>query len=187
MERFQDVPGGRVVAVSVDGAHRFSKTKVESIDLVAGFGAAGDAHAGVTVQHRYLADKDAAAPNLRQVHLLHEEFLDEVRDAGFDVPAGGLGENILTAGVDLLGLPTDTVLRLGPDAVVRVTGLRNPCNQIDSYRPGLQALCYGVDADGQRTRRAGVMGVVEQGGVVRAGDAVDVVVPAGTPRPLDVV
>lgn len=179
--------GARVVAVSIDGAHRFSKVPAESIRLRAGHGAEGDAHAGATVQHRYLAERGPEAPNLRQVHLLHEEFLEDVRAAGFDVPPGGLGENILTSGLDLLGLPTDTVLRIGPDAVVRVTGLRSPCRQIDDYRPGLMALCFGVDAAGNGTRLVGVMGVVEKGGVVRAGDAVDVVVPAGPHRPLEVV
>lgn len=179
--------GPRVVGVSVDDRHRFSKLPADSIDLVAGLGVAGDAHAGPTVQHRYLARRHPDAPNLRQVHLLHQEFLDEVATEGFDVPPGGLGENVTTAGVDLLDLPADTQLRLGEDVIVRVTGLRNPCPQIDDYRWGLQARCWGRDAAGNRTLLVGVMGVVERGGTVRPGDAIAVVVPEGPHLKLEVV
>lgn len=191
--RFVDddhAPGGEhahVVAVSVDGEHRFSKVPAESILLIAGHGVAGDAHAGTTVQHRYLAAQDAAAPNLRQVHLLHRELLDEAAAHGIDVPPGGMGENILTRGLDVLGLPTGTRLRIGGDAVVRVTGLRNPCHQIEDYRPGLLALCYGEAEDGTRTRRAGIMGVVERSGQVRAGDTITVDPPPQPWRGLEVV
>lgn len=179
--------GPHVVAVSVDDRHRFSKVPADSIDLVEGLGVRGDAHAGPTVRHRYLARRDPDAPNLRQVHLLHQEFLDDVAGQGFDVPPGGLGENITTAGVDLLGLPADSLLRLGEDAVVRVTGLRTPCPQIDDYQWGLQALCWDTDAAGNRTRRVGVMGVVEHGGTVRPGDEIGVMVPKGPHRELRAV
>ncbi len=182
--------GGRaptVVAVSRSAEHRFSKEPVDTIQLLMGHGVEGDAHAGATVRHRYLAARDATAPNLRQVHLLHHEFLEEAAAHGIEVPPGGMGENILTRGLDVLGLPTGTRLRIGEDAVVRVTGLRNPCDQIEAYRPGLLALCYGVDEEGARTRRAGIMGVVERSGQVRAGDTITVDPPPQPWRGLEVV
>lgn len=175
-----------VAAVSLDGAHRFSKPVAESITLVEGLGVLGDAHAGTTVQHRSRVARDPNQPNLRQVHLLGREFLDAARAAGFDIGAGDLGENILTSGIALERLARDTVLRLGPEARVRVTGLRNPCVQIDDFRPGLLALAVGVDDAGSVLRRAGVMSVVVRGGVVRPSDLIVVEEPAGT-TPLDVV
>ena len=166
-----------VVGVSQDDAHRFSKVPREDIELVAGHGVAGDAHAGTTVKHRSRVARDPSQPNLRQVHLIHQEFLDLAREHGYELRAGDLGENVLTVGVDLLGLPRGTLLRLGDTATVRVTGLRNPCHQIDDFRAGLLKLAVTRDEVGQIVRRAGVMSVVEVGGVVRAGDRVTVVLP----------
>ena len=170
---------GDVVAVARDGAHRFSKPLAPSIRLVAGLGVEGDAHQGVTVQHRSRVAKDPGQPNLRQVHLLHAELLDELKAKGLDVPPGAIGENVLTRGLHLLALSRGTRLRLGADAVVEITGLRNPCAQLDRYRPGLMKATLDRAADGSLIRKAGVMAVVVEGGEVRPGDAVAVVeVPA---------
>lgn len=168
-----------VVAVSRAGEHLFSKQTVPEIVLVAGVGVQGDAHAGVTVQHRSRVAVDPAQPNLRQVHLLHAELHDELREQDFDVAPGELGENITTRGIDLLGLPRGTVLRLGSEAVVEVTGLRNPCRQINAFRSGLMQAVLGRTEDGVLLRKAGVMGVVTSGGSVRPGDTIVVRRPDG--------
>jgi MOSC domain-containing protein YiiM len=144
----------------------------------------GDAHSGVTVQHRSRVARDPSQPNLRQVHLIHVELLDEVDEAGFTVPPGAMGENVTTSGIDLLSLPLGTHLRIGTEAVVEVTGLRNPCLQIEGYEPGLLKRMVGRDEAGNVVRRAGVMSVVLQGGVVRPGDAIAVELPAEPHTPL---
>jgi MOSC domain-containing protein YiiM len=174
-----------VVAVSRDGHHRFSKPTADEITLLAGLGVEGDTHAGVTVQHRSRVAVDPTQPNLRQVHLIHAELHDELRQRGFTVAAGQLGENITTRGLDLLGLPRGTVLRLGPRAVVEVTGLRNPCTQIDDFSPGLLAEVVGRDEHGRVVRKAGIMSIVVQSGRVRPGDTIDVQLPDGPHEPLD--
>jgi MOSC domain-containing protein YiiM/ribosomal protein S18 acetylase RimI-like enzyme len=168
---------GRVVGLAVDGEHRFSKVPQQRIDLVEGFGVEGDAHAGATVQHRSHVRRNPDQPNLRQVHLMPREFFDLVREHGYEVEGGDLGENVLTEGIDLVHLPRDTVLRIGPEAVLRVTGLRNPCWQIDGFRDGLLKLSVTVGDDGQVERRTGIMTVVEQSGPVHVGDAVVVELP----------
>ncbi|MEV7596344.1 MOSC domain-containing protein [Kitasatospora sp. NPDC089797] len=177
--------GGTVVAVSSNAEYSFSKPNRAGITLLAGLGVEGDVHAGVTVRHRSRVAKDPTVPNLRQVHLIHRELLTELDGSGFDVAPGALGENITTEGVDLLGLPVGAVLRIGPEAVVEVTGLRNPCLQIDGFRPGLLKQVVRRAADGTIVRRAGIMGVVLAGGPVRPGDAITVELPAGPHRPLD--
>jgi MOSC domain-containing protein YiiM len=173
-----------VVAVSRARDHTFSKSPRDRIMLLAGLGVDGDAHAGVTVQHRSRVRRDPTQPNLRQVHLIATELLDELGRSGYRVAAGDLGENVTTTGVDLLGLPTGTLLRLGDRAVVAITGLRNPCRQIDDFADGLLKLVLGRDRGGNLIRRAGVMGVVITGGPVRAGDPIGVDRPPGVPRPL---
>ncbi len=170
---------GRVVSLSRSAAHGFSKQVEREIRLLEGHGVEGDAHAGVTAKHRSRVARDPTQPNLRQVHLIHGELLDELNAAGFDVAPGDLGENILMRGVDLLGLATGACLHIGETAVVEVTGLRNPCGQIEAFRPGLLAACVGRTADGRIVRKAGVMGIVVAGGVVRVGDAVRIIAPAG--------
>jgi MOSC domain-containing protein YiiM len=170
---------GSVVAVARDALHRFSKQTVPEIRLLAGLGVEGDAHAGTTVQHRSRVARDPSQPNLRQVHLIHREVLDEVGADGFVVPPGAMGENITTEGVDLLALPAGTRLAIGDAAVVEVTGLRNPCVQIDGYEAGLMRRMVGRDADGTVVRRAGVMSIVLTGGVVRPGDPIEVRLPDG--------
>ncbi|MGW4377027.1 MOSC domain-containing protein [Streptomyces albidoflavus] len=176
---------GRITAVSSDGAHGLSKPNRAGITLLAGLGVAGDAHAGVTVQHRSRVARDPSQPNLRQVHLLHDELLAELAAAGHPVAPGELGENVTTHGVDLLALPTGALLRLGPEAVVEVTGLRNPCLQIDAFQEGLLRRVVGRAPDGSVVRKAGIMGVVRVGGTLRPGDPVGVELPVGEHRPLE--
>ena len=165
----------RVISVSRDDEHRFTKPPRESITLVAGLGVEGDAHFGATVQHLSRVRRDPSQPNLRQVHLIHRELFDEVTA---EIAPGELGENVTTEGVDLLGLPRGTRLRLGDEAVVELTGLRNPCVQIDRFEPGLLKQVVGTDAEGATVRKAGVMAVVITGGVVRPGDPIGVEIPA---------
>jgi len=174
----------RVVAVSRDARHHFSKSNGLWIKLIAGLGVEGDAHAGRTVKHRSRVARDPSQPNLRQVHLLHSELLSELQAKGFTIAAGQIGENVLTEGVDLLALSTGTRLHLGGEAVVELTGLRNPCVQLDRFSKGLMAAVLDRDADGGLVRKAGVMGIVLQTGEVRPGDAIRVVPPAGPHRPL---
>jgi MOSC domain-containing protein YiiM len=173
-----------VVAVHRSGSHTFSKRTLDSITLVAGLGVDGDVHAGGTVRHRSRVAKDPHQPNLRQVHLVATETLAALAAQGFDVAPGTIGENITTAGIDLLALPTGSLVRFGPDALVAVTGLRNPCRQLDDLAPGLMAALIDRDRTGQLVRKAGVMGVVVQGGEVVAGAPIAVVVPPWPHRPL---
>ncbi len=168
---------GSVVAVSLSTGHVFSKSNHARIHLVAGLGVEGDAHAGRTVQHRSRVARDPSQPNLRQVHLIHAELLDELRDAGFAVAPGQMGKNVTTRGLDLLGLPLGTRLCLGDTAVIELTGLRNPCAQINDFQPGLLVAVLGRDAEGNLIRRTDVMGIVLVGGDVSAGDGVGVELP----------
>jgi MOSC domain-containing protein YiiM len=168
----------KVEAVSTGAIHRIGKENADAIRLVAGLGVDGDVHAGETVKHRSRVRKDPTQPNLRQVHLIHTELHEELAGRGFPVIAPGqMGENVTTSGVELLSLPRGTRLRLGQEAVVEVTGLRNPCNQLDEIAPGLMKAVLDRDADGEVVRKSGVMGVVLQGGEVRPGDAIEVELP----------
>lgn len=175
---------GTVTAVSRSGAHTFTKPNEERITLLEGLGVEGDAHAGETVKHRSRVARDPNQPNLRQVHLIHEELHQELRQQGFEVAPGQMGENVTTRGVDLLGLPVGTRLRLGDSAVVEVTGLRNPCSQLNSIQPGLMAATLDRDADGNLIRKAGIMGVVISGGEVYPDDEIQVELPTGPHQPL---
>jgi len=178
--------GPRVVGLARSGRHGFSKQPCERVVLVAGLGVAGDAHAGETVQHLSRARSDPGQPNLRQVHLIHAELLDDLADKGFAIASGDLSENILTRGIDLLGLPAGATLHIG-ESVVRVTGLRNPCAQIEAFQPGLLAHMVEQRADGSLARKCGVMGAVERGGEITVGAAIGVALP-GAPRcPLEPV
>jgi len=161
-----------VAAVHRKPTHSFSKTTVASIELVPGHGVRDDAHCGATVKHRSRVAKDPTQPNLRQVHLLHEELFSEVRDAGLHVLPGQLGENVTTRGLDMLSLSAGTRLRLGTHAVVELTGLRNPCAQIEAFSPGLLAAVSGRAADGSVIRKTGVMAIVVEGGLVHGGDPI---------------
>ena len=176
-----------VTAVSRDGAHQFSKAPVEAIALLVGLGLAQDAHAGRTVQHLSRMRRDPSQPNLRQVHLIHAELHDELAGQGFAVAPGDMGENVTTRGLDLLALPTGARLRLGETAVVEVTGLRNPCVQLDRFAEGLLAAVVDRAPDGSVIRKAGIMSVVVAAGEVRAGDPITVELPDGPHRPLEPV
>lgn len=176
--------GAIVTAVSCSASHSFSKKNQLSIRLLAGLGVAGDAHAGETVRHRSRVAKDPTQPNLRQVHLIHAELHDELNAAGFDVGAGEMGENVTTRGIDLLSLPEGTRLHIGDTAIIEVTGLRNPCVQIDRFRKGMMKAVLDRDAEGNLVRKAGVMGIVLEGGDVRLGDAIRIELPEKPHRPL---
>ena len=175
---------GQVEAVSRRAGHSFSKTPVEAVTLVVGLGVEGDGHAGATVQHLSRQRRDPTLPNLRQVHVVHTELFDELATRGFHLAPGDIGENVLFRGVDLLALPTGSRLSLGGQAVVELTGLRNPCRQLDRFADGLMAAMLRRDADGGLVRLAGVMAVVVEGGQVQAGDAVQVRLPDGAHIPL---
>ncbi|MGW0564035.1 MOSC domain-containing protein [Streptomyces sp. NPDC003016] len=177
--------GGTVTAVSSNGEYAFTKPNRASITLLAGLGVEGDVHAGTTVKHRSRVAQDPTQPNLRQVHLIHEELFGELLQEGFTVEPGQLGENITTSGIGLLGLPRGTLLHIGGEAVVEITGLRNPCVQIDAFQDGLLKQVISRDAEGNTVRRAGIMSVVRAGGVVRPGDRIEVVLPAEPHRPLE--
>lgn len=173
-----------VVAVSSSPTHSFSKLDRASIRLIDGLGVEGDAHQGATVKHRSRVTRDPSQPNLRQVHLIHRELLAELCAAGFPVSPGLLGENVTTEGIDLLGLPTGTRLRLGASAIIEVTGLRNPCVQLDRLQPGLMAATLGRDRDGTLVRKAGVMAIVVAGGEIRPGDSIHAELPPAPHRRL---
>lgn len=177
----------RVLAVSRSATHSFSKPTCDAIRLRAGLGIEGDAHQGTTVQHRSRVARDPTQPNLRQVHLIHAELFDELRAAGFDIAPGQIGENVTTQSLDLLALPTGTRLLLGDHAVVELTGLRNPCVQLNGFRPGLMAAVLDRDAAGNPVRKSGVMGIVLAGGTVRPGDALRVALPQTPHRALQPV
>lgn len=168
---------GTVVAVARDAVHRFSKTVCETIVLVEGEGVMGDAHRGATVQHLSRIAVDPTQPNLRQLHLLQSELHHELARQGFTVNAGDMGENVLTQGIDLLGLPRGTRLAIGNTAVVKVTGLRNPCHQLDKFQKGLLAAVFEKMADGSLNRKAGIMAIVLSGGCISPGDAIMVQLP----------
>jgi MOSC domain-containing protein YiiM len=170
--------------VSSSPIHSFSKQVLPAIVLVAGYGVEGDAHAGATVKHRSRVARDPSRPNLRQVHLIHSELFATVAESGIDVRPGEMGENITTSGLDILALPTGTRLQIGASAVVEITGLRNPCAQIDAFAPGLLAEVVGRGPDGALIRKAGVMGIVVAGGTVCAGDAITVTLPPEPHRAL---
>jgi MOSC domain-containing protein YiiM len=177
---------GRVTAVSSNGTYAFSKPNRPSITLLPGLGVEGDVHAGETIRHQFRMTYEPDLPNLRQVHLMHEELFDELALKGYAVAAGRLGENITTRDVDLLGLPTGALLHLGAEAVVEVTGLRNPCAKINDFRQGLLGEMFAIDPEsGDFTFRSGVMAVVRQGGPVRPYDAVEVELPPAPHRPLE--
>lgn len=174
-----------VTAVSRGAEHTFSKRNQDSIRLLAGLGVEGDVHLGHVVQHRSRVARHPSQPNLRQVHLIHAELHDDLRARGFTVSPGAMGENVTTRGLNLLGLPAGARLSLGDSAVVEVTGLRNPCVQLERFQPGLMAAVLDRDEQGKLIRKAGVMGVVLASGEIRPGDAIRVVVPPPPHRPLE--
>jgi hypothetical protein len=181
------IMSGFVVAVSRSATHSFSKTNELTIRLLVGLGVDGDAHQGVTVKHRSRVARDPNQPNLRQVHLIQAELHDELRQTGFELQPGEMGENITTRGIDLSSLPTGTRLHIGHDAVVEITGLRNPCVQIDRHQTGLLSAVAMRDEHGIVVRKAGVMSIVVAGGEISPGDRIDVALPAEPHMSLGVV
>jgi MOSC domain-containing protein YiiM len=177
----------RVVGVSLARGHNFSKQPAFEIRLLTGLGVAGDAHVGEKVKHRSRVAKDPTQPNLRHVHLIQAELFDDLARGGFNVQLGDMGENIATRGVDLLGLPQATRLHVGSTAIIEVTGLRNPCVQIDRFQKGLMQAVLDRDIHGNVVRKAGIMAIVIQGGDVRAGDGIAIELPLGPLRPLSPV
>ena len=169
----------KVIAVSKSDAHTFNKYNCEKITLLEGLGIKGDAHLGTFVKHRSRVKKDPTTPNLRQVHLIHNELFDELSEKGFDVVPGQMGENITTIGLELLTLPKDTILKIGSAEIV-ITGLRNPCSQLESIQKGLMKALLGRDEQDNLIRKAGIMGTVQSGGDISPGDTITVILP---PRP----
>lgn len=175
----------KVVSVGRDAGHAFSKPTTGSIRLLTGLGVEGDAHCGITVKHRSRVAIDPSQPNLRQVHLIHAELFDELKLVGFDLAPGDLGENVTTRGIDLLRLPVGARLQLGDAASIEITGLRNPCAQIEAFWAGLLAAVLGRDTEGRLIRKSGVMAIVLAGGEVRPGDAISLTLPALPHRALE--
>ncbi len=176
-----------ITAVSRSPGHTLSKPNQPVIHLLEGLGVEGDAHAGQTVKHRSRVARDPAQPNRRQVHLIHSELHDELRGRGFYILPGQMGENLTTRGIDLLGLSTGTRLHVGETAILQVTGLRNPCHQLEQLQAGLMSAVLDRDAAGGLIRKAGIMAVVLAGGEVRPGDGIVVESPPGLPQPLQPV
>jgi MOSC domain-containing protein YiiM len=168
---------GRVIHISLGGAHTFTKKPVSSARFLEGLGLEGDVHAGRTVKHRSRVAVDPTQPNLRQVHLIQSELLAELVQAGYEVSAGRLGENVLTEGIDLLSLPAGTRLALGRDVVLELTGLRNPCAQLNDVGPGLMQRLAHRDDEGRLHRRAGVMAIVITTGDAKEGDMIEITLP----------
>jgi len=166
-----------VVSVNISSTHTFSKTKVDSISLLKGLGIEGDAHCGKMVKHRSRLKIRPLPINLRQVHLIHSKLFDELRIKGFDISPGLIGENITTKGIDLLNLPRGAKLLLGESAIVEITGLRNPCNQLNNLQDGLLSAVLDSDDEGNIIRKAGIMGIVSEGGIVKVGDEIRVCLP----------
>lgn len=174
-----------VLSVSISSSHTFHKTRCDSIRLLVGLGVEGDAHCGATVKHRSRVKADPTQPNLRQVHLIHAELFDELREAGYRVSPGEIGENITTQGIDLLSLPVGTRLHIGETAIVELTGLRNPCVQLDQFQSGLMKALLGKNDDGSLVRKSGVMGIVIEGGEVKPGNAITTQLPPEPHRKMD--
>lgn len=176
-----------VIAVASDSGHNFSKITKPVITVIAGLGVQGDAHMGRTVKHRSRVAKDPTVPNLRQIHLMHSELFEELSEKGFSIKPGQMGENVTTRGVDLLGLPQGARLHIGEDVVIEITGLRNPCSQIENHQKGLLKACLEKDENGKLIRKSGVMSIVLTGGDIQAGDKIEVVLPEGEHHALECV
>ncbi len=168
---------GKVTALSLSKSHEFSKQNQSQINLLKGLGVEGDCHSGEKVKHRSRVAQDPTQPNLRQVHLIHSELFDELNEKGFEVKPGEIGENITTQGINLLDLPTNTILEIGEYARVQITGLRNPCSQLDAFQKGLMKAVLDKDENDNLIRKSGIMGIVLEGGIVTLGAAINVILP----------
>jgi MOSC domain-containing protein YiiM len=178
---------GRVMSLSKSETHTFQKINQKKLNLIKGLGIEGDAHMGKTVKHRSRVAKDPSQPNLRQVHLIHSELHDELEGLGFKIKAGEMGENITTKGIDLLSLPKDTILNIGKNARIQITGLRNPCNQLNIFKKGLMNAVLDKDENGDLIRKAGIMGIVLEGGVIEVEDTIEIILPDKPHIKLDMV
>ena len=168
---------GKVFSVSKKSTHEFSKEIQEKIKLITMHGVDGDAHAGKYVKHRSRVKKDPNQLNIRQVHLMTSELLEEFQGVGHHIKPGDLGENITTVGIDLINLPKGTILKIGPEAEVEITGLREPCKQIEDFQNGLLKRVISKNNSGKLDVKSGVMSIVTQGGTVRPGDKIKVIYP----------
>jgi len=177
----------KIIALSKSEKYTFHKYNCEQIELHKGLGVEGDIHMGKTVKHRSRVAHDPSQPNLRQVHLIHSELLEELKEKGFTVKPGELGENITTAGINLLGLSKGTVLEIGETAKIEITGLRNPCKQLNTFQSGLMKAVIDKDEEGNLIRKSGIMGIVLEGGVVNVNDEIVMRIPAGNHIPLEKV
>jgi MOSC domain-containing protein YiiM len=173
---------GTVVSVNSSPTGGIGKDPQPQITLVANHGVEGDFHAGANVRHRSRAASTPEAPNLRQVHLIHSELFDEVAALGIDVKPGQMGENITTRGLSILDLTVGTRLHVGESAVIEITGLRNPCKQLNDIDKRLLGEVARKLEDGTIMRKAGIMGIVLEGGVIRPGDAIRAEVAEGAKR-----
>lgn len=167
---------GKVIALSKSDSHTFNKYNCDQINLLTGLGVEGDAHMGKMVKHRSRVKKDPNTANLRQVHLMHAELFEELSTKGFTVQPGQMGENITTRGIDLLNLPKNTILKIGASEI-KITGLRNPCSQLESIQPGLMKAVLDTNDQGEIVRKAGIMGIVQAGGEISTGDTIFVELP----------
>ena len=186
-EVLPDTLEARVASVHLSSTHTLQKYTREKIQLIAGIGVSGDAHSGVSVKHRSRVRRDPSQPNLRQVHLIHQELFTELEALGFSIQAGQMGENITTQGVDLLDLPKDTTLHIGENAIVQITGLRNPCAQLDTIQPGLMKALITRDDNDKLVRKAGVMSTVLCSGTVHPNDTIKIRLPEEPHIKLDTV
>ena len=178
---------GKIISLNKSPKHCLSKQPYASISLLKGLGVEGDVHMGKTVKHRSRVAKDPTQPNFRQIHLIPNELFTELRLLGFEVRAGEMGENITTEGINLLELPKDTILKIGLEAKIKITGLRNPCNQLNSIKSGLMQAVISKDASGNLIRKAGVMGIVIEGGVITLDDHIEIHLPSKPFEKLDKV
>jgi len=176
---------GKVIALSKSDNHTMQKFNTPQIRLLKGLGVEGDAHLGVTVKHRSRVAKDPTQPNLRQVHLIHHELHQELAQKGYEITPGQMGENITTQGIDLLSLPKNTVLKIGNSATIQITGLRNPCHQLDGIQKGLMKAVLDRDHAGKLIRKAGIMGIVLTDGVIKIEDSIEIHLPPSPHLPLE--
>ncbi|OBT91659.1 hypothetical protein VE01_10343 [Pseudogymnoascus verrucosus] len=152
-------PAGTITSLSLSPTHAFSKPPISRLVLIPGLGVEGDCHLGADIQHLSRMTVRPLPENLRQVHLMSGEFLEGLVVRGEEgkagegegkrrVKPGDLGENITTSGLDLEGLTRGTILRFSSsptasdgDATIKITGLRNPCHQIERFGKGLLGQC----------------------------------------------
>ena len=141
---------GRVLAVCTSQKKGVPKRDIGRAELRANWGIVGDAH---------------AADWHRQVSLLAWESIEKMRAKGLHVRAGSFAENITTAGLCLVDLPIGTQLRIGT-ALVQVTQIGKVCHD--------KCAIYYQAGDCVMPRE-GIFVAVLEGGMVEAGDAVQVV------------